>query len=107
MSHNISDKLVPWRLKAPDELRGLLIAAGFANVEVQTMVQQIAFPSVLHYVRFQLLVTPMAVQLINRDEADRETTPQETAIFSDPAMLEGGGFSFRQEAYVGTGHATS
>jgi len=96
---------------APDELRELLIEAGFAKVEVETVVQQIAFPSVLDYVRFQLLATPMAVLLSTRDDADREaaikTIAQETASFSDPAMLEGGGFSFRQEAYVGTGHATS
>jgi ubiquinone/menaquinone biosynthesis C-methylase UbiE len=96
---------------APDELRELLIDAGFAKVEVQTVVQQIAFPSVLDYVRFQLLATPMAALLSNRDEADRQaaikTIASETASFSDRAMLEGGGFSFRQEAYVGTGHATS
>ena len=53
----------------------------------------------------------MAALLSNRDDADREaaikTIAQETASFSDPTMLEGGGFSFRQEAYVGTGHATS
>jgi ubiquinone/menaquinone biosynthesis C-methylase UbiE len=95
---------------APDELRELLIEAGFANVEVQTVVQQIAFPSVLDYVRFQLLATPMAALLSTRDEADRQaaikTIALDTASFSDPAMLEGGGFSFRQEAYVGTGHAT-
>ena len=45
---------------APEELRELLIEAGFAKVEVQTVVQLIAFPSVLDYVRFQLLATPMA-----------------------------------------------
>jgi ubiquinone/menaquinone biosynthesis C-methylase UbiE len=94
---------------APDELRKLLIEAQFAKAEVQTAVQQIAFPSVLDYVRFQLLATPMAALLSNRDEADRQaaikTIAQETASFSDPAMLEGGGFSFRQEAYVGTGRA--
>jgi SAM-dependent methyltransferase len=96
---------------APEELRELIIQAGFPRVEVQTVVQQIAFPSVLDYVRFQLLATPMAALLSNRDDADREaaikTIAQETASFSDPTMLEGGGFSFRQEAYVGTGHATS
>ena len=96
---------------APDELRELLIEAGFAKVEVQTVVQQIAFPSVLEYVRFQLLATPMAALLSTRDEADRQaaikTIALDTASFSDPAMLEGGGFSFRQEAYVGIGHATS
>jgi ubiquinone/menaquinone biosynthesis C-methylase UbiE len=94
---------------APGELEELLIEARFANVEVRTVVQQIAFPSVLDYVRFQLLATPMAALLSQRDEADRqaaiETIASETAGFSDPAMLEGGGFSFRQEAYVGTGHA--
>jgi len=83
--------------------------AGFAHVEVQTVVQQIAFPSVLDYVRFQLLATPMAALLGNRDEADRqrtiETITLETASLSVPEMLEGGGFSFPQEAYVGTGHS--
>ena len=96
---------------ASAELRELIIEAGFAKVEVQTVAQQIAFPSVLDYVRFQLVATPMAALLSTRDDADREaaikTIAQETASFSDPAMLEGGGFSFRQEAYVGTGHATS
>jgi tryptophanase len=88
-----------------------MIEAEFAKVEVQTVVQQIAFPSVLDYVRFQLLATPMAVLLSSRDHADREVAikriAQETASFSDRAMLEGGGFSFRQEAYVGTGDSTS
>jgi ubiquinone/menaquinone biosynthesis C-methylase UbiE len=96
---------------ASDELQELLIEAGFAKVEVQTVVQQIAFPSVLDYVRFQLLATPMAALLMNRDEADRQsaikTIASETASFSNPAMLEGGGFSFQQEAYVGIGHAIS
>jgi len=94
---------------ASAELRELIIESGFAKVEVQTVAQQIAFPSVLDYVRFQLVATPMAALLSTRDDADREaaikTIAQETASFSDPAMLEGGGFSFRQEAYVGTGHA--
>jgi hypothetical protein len=53
-----------------------------------------------------LQITPMSVLLSDRAESDREaaikTIASETAIFSDSAMLEGGGFSFRQEAYVGT-----
>jgi ubiquinone/menaquinone biosynthesis C-methylase UbiE len=91
---------------APDELKALFIDAGFAEVEVQTVMQKIVFPSVLDYVRFQLLATPMAVLLSDRDEADRQAAikaiASETASFSDPEMLEGGGFSFGQEAYVGT-----
>ena len=93
----------------PDELHALLIDAGFANVGVETVVKQIVFPSVLDYARFQLLATPMAALLSNRDEADREaaikTIALETASSSDPAMLEDDRFSFRQEAYVGTGRA--
>ncbi len=96
---------------APDELKGLFIDAGFAEVEVQTVVQKIVFPSVLDYVRFQLLATPQAALLSNRDEADRQAAikrvASETASFSDPEMLEGGGFSFGQEAYVGTARTTS
>jgi hypothetical protein len=53
----------------------------------------------------------MAALLNKGDEVNREAAikmiAKETASFSDPVMLEGGGFSFRQEACVGTGHATS
>jgi len=91
---------------APDELKELLMDAGFAEVEVQTVVQEIAFPSVLDYVRFQLLATPMSALLSDRAETDRQaaikTIASETANLSDSTMLEGGGFSFQQEAYVGT-----
>jgi ubiquinone/menaquinone biosynthesis C-methylase UbiE len=95
---------------APEELQELLIEAGFAEVEVQTVVQKIEFPSVLDYVSFQLLATPMAVLLSNRAEADRdvaiETIASETSSFSDSEMLEGDQFCFRQEAYVATAHTT-
>jgi ubiquinone/menaquinone biosynthesis C-methylase UbiE len=110
-AHASSIKRGEHSFKAPDELRKLMIDAGFTEVKVQTVVQHIAFPSVLDYVRFQLLATPMAALLSNRDEANRQavikTVAQETANFSEPAMLEGDGFSFPQEAYVGTGHVAS
>jgi len=96
---------------APEELRDLLTGAGFANVEVHIVIQQIAFPSVLDYVSFQLLATPMAALLGDRTEDDRqaaiEMIASKTAGFSDLAMLEGGRFSFQQEAYVGAGSASS
>jgi ubiquinone/menaquinone biosynthesis C-methylase UbiE len=89
-----------------EELRDLLTNAGFAKVEVQTVVQQIAFPSVLDYVRFQLLATPMAALLSDRREDERQsaiaTIARETARLSDASMLKEGRFSFPQEAYVGT-----
>ena len=95
---------------APDGLKEPLMDAGFAEVEVQTVVLEIAFPSVLDYVRFQLLATPMSALLSDLSETDRQaaikTIASETASFSNPEMLEGGGFSFGQEAYVGTARAT-
>ena len=91
---------------APDQLQKLMAEAGFAEVDVQTVEQKISFPSVLDYVRFQLLATPMAALLTDRSEADRlaaiKSIAVETASVADSTMLEGGGFSFRQEAYVGT-----
>jgi Methylase involved in ubiquinone/menaquinone biosynthesis len=95
---------------APDELKEPLMDAGFAEVEVQTVVLEIAFPSVLDYVRFQLLATPMSTLLSDFSETDRQAAikmiASETASFSNPEMLEGGGFSFGQEAYIGTARPT-
>jgi ubiquinone/menaquinone biosynthesis C-methylase UbiE len=90
----------------PEQLPGLLRKAGFANIEMQTVTQQIAFPSVLDYVRFQLTATPMALLLNERGENDRQAAISQiatgTARFSTAAMLRNGMFSFPQEAYVAT-----
>jgi ubiquinone/menaquinone biosynthesis C-methylase UbiE len=93
----------------PEQLRDLLTGAGFVQVKIHTVVQQIAFPSVLDYVSFQLRATPMAALLGDRTERDRQavikTIASETATLSEPAMLQAGQFSFPQEAYVGTASA--
>ena len=88
----------------PARLEALLKAAGFAAIEVQTVVQKIAFPSVLDYVRFQFLATPMTVLLKDASEAERQATiasvASKTAALSTSEMLDGGKFGFPQEAYV-------
>jgi ubiquinone/menaquinone biosynthesis C-methylase UbiE len=88
----------------PAQLETLLHDAGFGTVDVQTVVQRIVFPSVLDYVRFQLLATPMTVLLKDKIEPDRQaiitSIASKTATFSMPSMLEGGKFTFPQEAYV-------
>jgi hypothetical protein len=52
------------------------------------------------------MATPMAALLSDCGEADRlaviKSVVLEIERLSDPAMLEGGRFSFPQEAYVGT-----
>ena len=89
---------------APAQLETLLKDAGFGAVDVQTVTQTIAFPSVLDYVRFQLLATPMTALLKDRAEPDRQavisTVASKTLALATPAMLDGGRFTFPQEAYV-------
>jgi hypothetical protein len=48
---------------APAQLEAVMKDAGFGAVDVQTVTQTIAFPSVVDYVRFQLLATPMTALL--------------------------------------------
>jgi ubiquinone/menaquinone biosynthesis C-methylase UbiE len=89
---------------SPGELEALLRDAGFTNIEVRTATQILVFPSVLDYVRFQLLASPMTVLLRDRQEAERRAViasiASETARLSTPAMQDGGSFTFPQEAYV-------
>jgi ubiquinone/menaquinone biosynthesis C-methylase UbiE len=86
------------------QLEALLNDAGFGAADVQTVTQTIAFPSVLDYVRFQLLATPMTALLKDKVEADRRSiissVASKTIALSTPAMLDGGSFTFSQEAYV-------
>jgi ubiquinone/menaquinone biosynthesis C-methylase UbiE len=88
----------------PTQLETLLEVAGFRAIHVQTVTQTIAFPSVLDYVRFQLLATPMTVLLADRTEPERQAiissvASRAAALFA-PEMLHGDGFIFPQEAYV-------
>lgn len=88
----------------PAQLEKLLRDAGFGGVEVHTVVQTIVFPSVLDYVRFQLLATPMTVLLKDKIEPERQaiisSVASKTATLSAPSMLDAGKFTFPQEAYV-------
>jgi ubiquinone/menaquinone biosynthesis C-methylase UbiE len=90
----------------PAQLEALVRDAGFSFVDVQTVEQTIVFPSVLDYARFQLLATPMTVLLKGRSEAERHaiiaSVAEETIALCTPAMLDGGRFTFPQEAYVAT-----
>jgi ubiquinone/menaquinone biosynthesis C-methylase UbiE len=96
---------------SPAQLEKLLRDAGFGTVEVHTVVQTIEFPSVLDYVRFQLLATPMTVLLKDKIEPERQaiisSVASKAATLSGPAMLDGGKFTFPQEAYVAVARPSS
>ena len=64
---------------AARDLEELLRDAAFEDVKVDTVVQRIAFPSVLDYVRFQLLATPKAALLGDRPESERQALINEVA----------------------------
>jgi ubiquinone/menaquinone biosynthesis C-methylase UbiE len=88
----------------PAELDELLAKAAFRDIKVHAVTQPIVFPSVLDYVRFQLLATPMASLLQNKDETERQAAIRAVAaatarIAKSPAA-DAGTFSFPQEAYV-------
>jgi ubiquinone/menaquinone biosynthesis C-methylase UbiE len=97
--------------QTPDELQPLLADAGFSQIDVQTVTKQITFPSVLDYVRFQLIATPMASLLKDKETLDRQQIIKAISTFIessiDPSMTEAGRFSFSQEAYVATARCTA
>jgi hypothetical protein len=77
---------------------------GFEQIQISTIVKRITFPSVIDYVRFQLVATPMAVLLRDRDTDERETIIRTVAAdsrsFLDSELLRDGHLSFPQEAHV-------
>jgi ubiquinone/menaquinone biosynthesis C-methylase UbiE len=91
---------------SPEDLAVLLADAGFKHAEVLTVTQRITFPSVLDYVRFQLIATPMASLLNGRSDGARDADIQQIARGTEaglkPEMLQEGRLTFPQEAYVAT-----
>jgi ubiquinone/menaquinone biosynthesis C-methylase UbiE len=89
-----------------EEVRIVLAEEGFGQVDVQTVTQRIVFPSVLDYVRFQLIATPMAGLLSDRSDVGREESikaiASHAASLLDPEMLRDGRLSFPQVALVAT-----
>jgi SAM-dependent methyltransferase len=88
----------------PEEVKSLISEAGFRNVDVATVTKQIEFPSMLDYVRFQLIATPMAALLRDRSPTERDraihSMATDPASRIDPAMLHNGKLSFPQESHV-------
>ena len=89
-----------------DQVRILLANEGFVQFEIKTVTQQITFPSVLDYVRFQLTATPMAGLLSDRNQVERESIIKEVASITQsllgPEMLRDGRLSSPQEGHVAT-----
>jgi hypothetical protein len=80
--------------------------AGFGVVEVATVTQQIRFPSMLDYVRFQLTATPMAALLKDQDAAECQRSILSIAADAisriDHSMLADGKLTFPPQSFVAT-----
>ncbi|RWD31739.1 class I SAM-dependent methyltransferase [Mesorhizobium sp.] len=87
-----------------NEVGDLLRKEGLDDVELYTVTKTISFPSVLDYVRFQLIATPMAGLLADRQASERdsviEAVASATRLRLDPSMMVDGRFSFPQEAHI-------
>jgi ubiquinone/menaquinone biosynthesis C-methylase UbiE len=92
----------------PTEVEDLMSRAGFEQIKITTVAVQITFPSVLDYVRFQLIATPMASLLRARDTNECENVigavAADTQSMVDPQWLHGERFSFPQECFVTTAY---
>jgi ubiquinone/menaquinone biosynthesis C-methylase UbiE len=88
------------------EIEALMAAEGFEQVRTSTISKHITFPSVFDYVRFQLVATPMAGLLGDRNDHEREIVIKEVAAETQsrlgPEMLQDGRLTFPQEAHVAT-----
>ena len=88
----------------PDEVKSLMEGAGFSDVNVATVTKQINFPSMLDYVRFQLVATPMANLLKSAEAPERDAViasiAADAASRLDDGMLRDGRLSFPQESQV-------
>ena len=91
-----------------DEVGALMAKAGLQQIKVSTVTKRITFPSVLDYVRFQMIATPTATLLADRSETERESViksiASDTELFLEPEMLRDGRFSFSQEAHIAIAH---
>jgi ubiquinone/menaquinone biosynthesis C-methylase UbiE len=87
-----------------EQVKALLATERFEQVDVKTVVKQITFPSVLDYVRFQLIATPMAGLVRKRTTEERDkaiaSIAADTELFLGQRYLHNGCLSFPQESHV-------
>lgn len=90
-------------LADPDELRELFDAAGFAGVRIETVTHAIRFASVDEWVGIQLVATPLAKLLAERDASQRERIVSLVSADVGEALAvfaNGDAFVFPQEVHV-------
>jgi ubiquinone/menaquinone biosynthesis C-methylase UbiE len=82
----------------PDELRTLVSDAGFAEIEVETVVKVVRLASVADYVRIQRTATPIGAAVADRDRVFDDLVEELSAALAPYVGPEGLGFP--QESHV-------
>lgn len=90
-------------LADPEQLRGLVVAAGFDNVVIETVTKRMRFPSATEYVRIQLAATPLAGFVAQYDAPAQEQIVNALVVEVGAALesyvrLEG--LTFPQEVHL-------
>jgi len=90
-------------LTDPDELNGLLDAAGFSSVQLETVTQLVRFASVEEWVEIQFAATPLAAVVANREQRRLDHIVGLVSADVREALApfaSDNAFSFPQEAHV-------
>jgi ubiquinone/menaquinone biosynthesis C-methylase UbiE len=90
-------------LADPQELRALLVGAGFADVRLETAQLTVRFESAAEYVRVQFAATPLAALLAEIDQFERDRLVGEVSADVGAALApytHEDGLAFPQEVHV-------
>jgi SAM-dependent methyltransferase len=93
----------PFCFASPEEVRALILGAGFQDVNVRAATGTVRFPSAEHFVQYQVAGSPLAGPVGQASEAAK------TALINDMkatarAYKDGEGLAFPMGAYIATGH---
>lgn len=97
------NRRAPFALGDADELRDLLVGAGFGDVEIETMAETAHFPSPERFVDYQLAATPFSTLAAITDEA-RRAVYHDVRVALQP-YLRGRELAVPMEAHVASGRA--
>lgn len=85
-----------------EELRHLFDLAGFEDVRIETVTQNVRFASVDEWVRIQFAATPLA-GLVGREDPTRVELVGEDVVEALAALARGDAFAFPQQVHVALG----
>jgi ubiquinone/menaquinone biosynthesis C-methylase UbiE len=90
-------------LARADELGALFVAAGFANIRLQTVARTVRFASAAEYVRVQFAATPLAALLTDGSPSARARVvallSADVGATLEP-YVQDGGLAFPQEVHI-------